>query len=144
MYKRLFLISLCLCIKAAVNCLGANAIKVLGYQEGLSSSYVQAIADDPERPIMWIGTQRDGLRAFDYEKCQFTNYYHDDSNPNSLITNDITSLYPASDGQMWISTYWHGIDKHDQQNGTFVHYNRHTIKGLPSDQTWCVILHIQR
>lgn len=180
MYKRLFLISLCLCIKAAVNCLGANAIKVLGYQEGLSSSYVQAItqdkfgflwfateeglnrfdgtnfqtfyktngmsgnqlncvADDPERPIMWIGTQRDGLCAFDYEKCQFTNYYHDDSNPNSLITNDITSLYPASDGQMWISTYWHGIDKHDQQNGTFVHYNRHTIKGLPSDQTWCVM-----
>jgi signal transduction histidine kinase/DNA-binding response OmpR family regulator/streptogramin lyase len=180
MDKRIFLISFCLWIEAVAISLCANAIKVLGYHEGLSSNYVQAIAqdkygflwfateeglnrfdgsdfqtfyktdglsanqlncvaDDPERPVMWIGTQRDGLCAFDYEKCQFTNYFHDDNNPKSLITNDITSLYPAHDGQLWISTYWHGIDKLDQQSGTFTHFNRQTVKGLPSNQAWCVM-----
>ena len=167
-------------IAMAAICKGANEIKVLGYQEGLSSNYVvgiaqdkygflwfateeglnrfdgsnfqaiyktnglpgnelNCVADDAKKPVMWIGTQRDGLCAFDYETNLFTYYKHDDKNPRSLITNDITSLYPASDGQLWISTYWRGVDRFNPTTGTFTHYNNETVKGLSSNKTWCVM-----
>ncbi|WP_028902911.1 hybrid sensor histidine kinase/response regulator transcription factor [Prevotella sp. P6B4] len=175
-----YLIGVYLWIGMATICQSADVVKVLGYQEGLSSSYVvgitqdkfgflwfateeglnrfdgsnfqtfykstglpgnqlNCVADDPEHSVMWIGSQRDGLCAFDYEKYHFSYYAHDDNNPQSLITNDITSLFPATDGQMWISTYWAGIDRLDPRNGTFTHFNRETVKGLVSDKTWCVM-----
>ena len=177
--NREYIIALYLWIVGTAIC-WANDVKVLGYQEGLSSNYVvgiaqdkygflwfateeglnrfdgsnfqtfyktnglpgnelNCVADDPVRPVMWIGTQRDGLCAFDYETLQFTYYKHDDHNPRSLITDDITSLFPTNDGQLWISTYWHGVDRFDQNRQTFTHYNQETVKGLASNKTWCVL-----
>ena len=174
-----YIIALYLWIVGTAIC-WANDVKVLGYQEGLSSNYVvgiaqdkygflwfateeglnrfdgsnfqtfyktnglpgnelNCVADDPVRPVMWIGTQRDGLCAFDYESLHFTYYKHDDHNPRSLITDDITSLFPTSDGQLWISTYWHGVDRFDPSTQAFTHYNQETVNGLVSNKTWCVL-----
>ena len=60
----------------------------------------------------------------------FTIYKHDPGDHNSLITDDVTSIKPASDGNLWITTYWNGIDYLDKKTGNFIHYNTETVPGL--------------
>lgn len=94
---------------------------------------------DPDKPILWIGTQRAGLNAYNYETRSFTIYQHDEKNPHSLITNDITDIQAASDGNLWIGTYWWGVDYFDKKSGHFTHYNKNTVKGMPENNTWSVV-----
>ena len=59
---------------------------------------------------------------------------------NSLITDDVTkhnSLH--TDGNLWITTYWNGIDYLDKKTGNFIHYNTETVPGLGSDNVWSVV-----
>lgn len=105
----------------------------------ITGNELNALLDDPADPVMWIGTQRDGLNAFDYRLHRFTSYRHNPKDPNSLITNDITHLSAAKGGNIWICTYWEGVDLLDKQTHTFKHYNTRTVKGMPSNQTWCAL-----
>jgi len=89
--------------------------------------------------ILWIGTQRSGLNAFNYQTNQQIIYQHDKKNPNSICTNDITGIYPTSDGNLWITTYWQGIDYLDKKTGKFTHYNQTTIPELPSNTVWTLL-----
>ena len=91
---------------------------------------------DPKNPILYIGTQRAGLNAYNYDKETFTIYRHDEKDPESIITDDITKVIPASDGNLWVCTYWEGIDYLNKQTGKFTHYNTLNVQGLPSDHIW--------
>lgn len=94
---------------------------------------------DPKAPILYIGTQRAGLNAYNYDKGTFTIYRHDEKNPESIITDDITKVIPASDGNLWICTYWEGIDYLNKQTGKFTHYNTQNVQGLPSNHIWDMV-----
>ena len=107
--------------------------------KGLTGNELNCLLDDPKQPILWIGTQRDGINAYNYADNSFTYYRHDKKNPHSLITNDITNIRPAADGNIWITTFWKGIDYYNKKTGQFIHYNTQNVKGLPSDQVWCVL-----
>lgn len=95
--------------------------------------------DDPQDSILWIGTQRAGLNAYDYVNNTFLCYRHDDENPESLITDDVTKIVAATDGNLWITTYWRGVDYFDKKAGKFIHYNTQTVPGLASDNIWSVV-----
>lgn len=45
----------------------------------------------------------------------------------------------ATDGNLWITTYWRGIDYFDKKAGKFIHYNTQTVPGLASDNIWSVV-----
>lgn len=105
----------------------------------LTGNELNCLLDDPTEPILWIGTQRNGLNAFNYQTNQQIVYQHDEQNPYSICTNDITGIYPASDGNLWITTYWQGIDYLDKKTGKFIHYNQHTIPELPSNTVWTLL-----
>lgn len=105
-------------------------------EQGITGNELNCLLDDPEENILWIGTQRAGLNAFDYKDDTFTIYRHDSNNPNSLATDDVTGIYPAKDGNLWITTYWKGIDYLDKKTGTFTHYNRTTVPQLPGNHIW--------
>lgn len=45
----------------------------------------------------------------------------------------------ATDGNLWITTYWRGVDYFDKKAGKFIHYNTQTVPGLASDNIWSVV-----
>lgn len=105
----------------------------------LTGNELNCLLDDPNEPILWIGTQRAGLNAFNYQTNEQTIYQHDENNPYSIATNDITDIYPSKNGNLWITTYWRGIEYLDKRTKRFTHYNQQTIPGLPSNTVWTLL-----
>lgn len=106
---------------------------------GITGNELNCLLDDTTEPIMWIGTQRSGLNAYNYITGEFTYYLHDDNNANSISTNDVTDLKNAADGNIWVATYWQGINLFDKKSKRFIHYNTGNTKGLPDNSVWCVL-----
>ena len=104
----------------------------------ISSNELNRVYADKYRKIIWIATQREGLNAFDYEKGIFKHYTHEIKNRESLVTNDVTDVVNASDGNIWISTYSQGIEYFNPETNIFTHYNRHTLPMLPDNRVWTV------
>ncbi|WP_455587125.1 hybrid sensor histidine kinase/response regulator transcription factor [Bacteroides sp.] len=118
---------------------GNRFINYYKHMNRLSGNELNCIYADPTKPVIWIATQRAGMNAYNYEKDELTVYVHENSNPNSLITNDVTHIFPAGDGNLWLSTYYRGIEYFDKQTQKFTHYNTATLPELPSDNTWTVM-----
>ena len=77
------------------------SFQYLSKKEGLSQSSVFAIVQDADG-FMWFGT-RDGLNK--YDGYQFKVYRKDTADSNSLIGNDIRSLFADTlYQQLWIAT----------------------------------------
>lgn len=108
-------------------------------RQGITGNELNCLLDDPQDSILWIGTQRAGLNAYDYVNNTFLCYRHDGENPESLITDDVTKIVAATDGNLWITTYWRGVDYFDKKAGKFIHYNTQTVPGLASDNIWSVV-----
>lgn len=108
--------------------------------EGLSGNELNCLLDDPEHSIMWIGTQRAGLIALNYDTGKYTVFTKDDDNAEGIITNEITSMAFDRKGNLWMSTYWKGIDCLDIDTGKFTHYNSNTVNGLECDRVWSIAL----
>ena len=105
----------------------------------LTGNELNCLLDDPNEPILWIGTQRAGLNAFNYQTNEQTIYQHNESDPYSIATNDITDIYPAKDGNLWITTYWRGIEYLNKKTGKFTHYNQQSVPELPSNTILALI-----
>lgn len=105
----------------------------------ISGNELNYVLADHQDPVIWIATQRDGLNALNYAVDSLEVYRHIEGDKFSLITNDITSIAHASDGNLWLSTYHRGVEYFDKQNKTFTHYNSSTLSGLPSDKVWSVL-----
>lgn len=106
--------------------------------QGISGNELNCILDDPRDSVLWIGTQRDGLNAYNYANNTVTIYRHDPNNPESLITDDITQIIAANDSNLFISTYWGGIEYLDKKTGKFTHYNSQTVPGFPNNGIWAI------
>lgn len=107
-------------------------------RQGITGNELNCLLDDPEDSVLWIGTQRAGLNAYDYVNDVFTFYQHDENDPESLSTDDVTKVVAAADGNLWITTYWQGVDYFDKKTGKFSHYNTRTVPGFASDNIWSV------
>ena len=113
--------------------------KEKGKSLNLTGNELNCLLDDPQDPVLWIGTQRAGLNAFNYQTNEQRIFQHDKNNPYSIATNDVTDLAIAADGNLWITTYWRGIEYLNKETGKFTHYNQETVPGLPSNTIWTVI-----
>ncbi|HZK68165.1 MAG TPA: two-component regulator propeller domain-containing protein, partial [Paludibacter sp.] len=109
-----------------------------GTQRGITGNELNCLLDDPKDSVLWIGTQRAGLNAYDYIHDSFRYYLHNPKDPHSLATNDITNIQPAADGNLWITTYWQGVDYFNKKEQHFIHYNQQTVVGLGSNHIWSV------
>lgn len=121
-----------------------DGTRFISYYKGIpdklsiTGNELNCVLDDPVDSILWIATQRAGLNAYNYADDTFTVYKRDSLNPNGLIANDVTDIKPAVDGNLWIATYWSGIDYLDKKTGNFVHYNTQTVPELCSNQVWTI------
>ncbi len=74
----------------------------------LSKGQVTSICRRNENEI-WLGTDESGLNLFNKKTGQITNYTHDESDPNSIPSNSINSLFMDWNGNTWINTENKGI-----------------------------------
>ncbi|MDR0394287.1 MAG: response regulator [Tannerella sp.] len=118
---------------------GTRFINYYKHTANLSGNELNAVLADPTEPIIWIATQRAGLNAYNYAQNTLRVFTHDPENPTSLHTNDVTSVFPAADGNLWISTYHRGIEYFDKKTETFTHYSTSSLSGLASDNVWTVM-----
>ena len=102
----------------------------------LPANELNGLADDATEPLLWIATQRDGLCCYDYHRHLFTTYKHVDDDEGSIVDNSITSVFNSRDGNLWLTSYWGGLDYYDKKKRCFVHYNRKTIPSLSDQQLW--------
>ncbi|MDE7377851.1 MAG: helix-turn-helix domain-containing protein [Paraprevotella sp.] len=93
---------------------------------------------DPQNPVIWIATQRDGLDAFDYRNGIFT-HYRADGRPGCIVDNSVTSIAPSRAGGIWLTSYMGGISHYNRPTDDFTLLNRRSLKGLVSDAMWCVL-----
>ncbi len=103
----------------------------------LSGNELNCILDDPTDSILWIATQRAGLNAYNYHTNQFK-VYKPQENGEGIISEAVTKIVPAKDGNIWIATYWNGVDYYDKKNDKFTHYNHNTVKNWILDNIWTV------
>ncbi|RFS19282.1 response regulator [Chitinophaga silvatica] len=69
---------------------------------------------------LWIGTYYGGL--YSYDGRQFTNYRHQQNDPNSLADDRIWELYEDSNGVLWVGTLSEGVLSLDRKTGKFTRY----------------------
>jgi len=106
--------------------------------KGISGNNLNKIFSDKKDDYIYVATQRDGLNRVNSLTGEVTHYKNDPSNPESIITNDITDIATARNGGLWISTFYRGVEYFDKKKQTFSHYNRKTYPGLGSDLVWTV------
>lgn len=109
-----------------------------GLHDAIGGNELNTLYDDPRDSVMWIGTQRSGLDAYDYAKGEFIHYRHDEADSKSLITDDITKISSTSEGDILVATYWRGVDVLDKRTGIFTHYNSDNVKNMPPANVWTV------
>jgi signal transduction histidine kinase/ligand-binding sensor domain-containing protein len=78
---------------------------------------ILSIAQDKEG-FLWFGST-DGLHL--YNGYNFRSFRKNISNPNSLIDNNIESLFVARNGTLWIGTTFHGVMFYRHDTEKFTH-----------------------
>jgi signal transduction histidine kinase/ligand-binding sensor domain-containing protein/CheY-like chemotaxis protein len=118
---------------------GTRFINYYKHTNSISANELNCIYADPAEPVIWIATQRGGLNAYNYAENTLRVYQHDDTAPHSIVTNDVTAIAPAADGNLWISTYHRGFDYFDKERETFTHFNTSGFPELQSDNIWSIL-----
>ncbi len=122
-----------------LNCFDGNSVTSIHRgKNSLPADELNCLLHDSSDSVLWIGTQREGLARLNYRTGNIVHYATDKS-PNSLSANSITDLSPASKGSIWVSTYWGGVCRYIPHKQVFRRYDRNSIPGLPSNQTWTAV-----
>ncbi len=97
--------------------------------ESIIGNFAHWIEED-RNGALWIATWGDGISRYDLKTDEFTNFYHDKNNPQSLSSNNVWSLFLDRSGFVWAATD-DGLSKLNLEANVFVHY-RHDPKNSNS------------
>lgn len=114
----------------------APRFQALGVAEGLPSSVVYQLAQDPAG-FIWIGTE-DGLVRYDGVDMRV--YRHDRTDPHSLSANQVATMLIDRDGNLWTGGEASGLNRMLDGSGRFEHW-RHQPENpdsLGSDDVWAL------
>lgn len=75
--------------------------------DGLPNDYTNTICRDKDEAVMWIGT-RSGFTRYHIPSGKVTNFL-DEKNLRNTPSIDVTSIYDAGNGILWVATRVHGI-----------------------------------
>lgn len=93
-----------------------HTLRQLSVEQGLSSSYIQDIAQDQDG-FLWVATPNSLNR---YDGYSFKTFTHQTNDPNSLGSNKISSLLVTRDGTLWVGGL--ELNKFDAATQTFVRF----------------------
>lgn len=76
-----------------------------------------------EKKYRWIGGQANevGLIVINKESDDTTHYRHEPTDPSSLSSDRVYSIFRDRSGNLWVGTF-KGLDKLDEKSGKFIHY----------------------
>ncbi len=102
-----------------------NYNKSNGGNSGLPNEQVWAVEENPDGTI-WVGTDEGLCRFVDASRMipenSFFIYKHRQSNPYSLLSNSIKAVYTDNYGDMYISSYYGGINTYNKNKYKFNAY----------------------
>jgi ligand-binding sensor domain-containing protein/anti-sigma regulatory factor (Ser/Thr protein kinase) len=91
---------------------------IITIKDGLSSDATTAVTED-KQGFIWVGTTN-GLNR--YDGYRFKQFFHDDTDSNSIINNSIQKLYCDGKGRIWIMTE-NGLSCFIGAENKFINYN---------------------
>lgn len=77
-----------------------------------------ALAQDRDG-FLWIGTQGGLVR---YDGYQFRSFKSEPDDPKTLAGSYVRTLFPSSDGRLWVGTFSSGLSVYDPATETFARY----------------------
>lgn len=86
---------------------------------------------------LWVGTSSNGVYRYDARNDIWTQFLHDDEDPNSLPYDNVTSVFEDSNRRIWLTTEGSGFCRFDPAEKHFVRYG--TFDGMPSDVVFQII-----
>jgi len=101
--------------------LQSEVIKELDINKKFPGLIYQAIFLDSQSNL-WFGTYNNGLIKMDKNGKNYTRYFFDNLNPNSLPGNDVRCIYEATDHSIWVGTS-NGLAKFTNDNKTIGRVN---------------------
>ena len=75
---------------------------------------------------IWLGTKSDGVYRFKLSNSSIIHYVEESNNPNSIGSNNITSIIADKTNNIWIGNYLFGIEKLDLSTEQFNHVKRNS------------------
>ena len=87
----------------------------------LSDNAVNAILEDNNPDIIWIGTKAGGLNRLNKKTNQFTHYYQNSNATSRLSIDYVESLYQDKEGAVWIGTR-DGLNRFNPENESIEHF----------------------
>jgi ligand-binding sensor domain-containing protein len=95
-------------------------------QNSVSDNNISSIIRCAKKKQLWIGTGENGLDKYDIITGKFTHYLHNPQNNNSLVDNNVNTLYEDDDCILWIGTSG-GISRFDEESGTFTAFKHEPL-----------------
>ena len=106
----------------------------------LSHNTVMSILEDDDGSL-WFGTFGSGLDYYNAADKSFSNFHSDPLDKNSLLDDEIVSLYKDASGIIWVGTnIGEGLTKLIKKKQKFNHYYRQPGKNLSlnDDVVWAI------
>ena len=127
----------------ALNRVDRNAGHITHYDEKTlgSGTNINAIYEDAAG-YLWVGGGGGGLIRFDERTQRIKHYRHNPDDPNSLISDDVITIYGDRSGQMWVGQQY-GISRFDPATDRFTNY-RPVPDNPASLNNWIWAIHQDR
>lgn len=109
----------------------------------LSGNSIQSQAFGFDRDSnVWVGVWSFGLNKIEFlnkerTETKITHWKHQESNPGSLSNNNVTSLYIAKNGIIWVGTFGGGLNQFDPSTNNFLSYT--TDSGLSNNVIYGIL-----
>lgn len=96
---------------------------------------VNAITEDQKGDI-WLATNSSGIVKYETQNQKVTSIDHNPSDPNSLSSNQISSIFIDRNNTLWVGNRWAGVDKWSRttENVLWFKKNNQPNEGLLSNQ----------
>jgi len=103
---------------------GTGRIQRINRQsEGIRSPSANVILDIHETDHgLWLATYGNGIELLPADNREIVNYRHQPANPESLSSDYVFGIYETSDGYLWFSTNWGGVNVLNPETGIFLRY----------------------
>ena len=101
--------------------------------DGLFSNNGISSIVEADKDHLWLGSVGSGGLIYFNKNGTYERFLHDDSDPGSLVNNNVTSLALEPDGTLWVGTSG-GLDRRDT-SGRITHYRHDSSDSasLPDD-----------
>ncbi len=95
--------------------------------DGLSSSFVQGVVQDPQMDGVWIGTEK-GLDYFEPVTNTWKHFQHDPNDSTTIADDRVQSNAMVFDsrGRLWLGTWGGGISCYNPQMDVFKSWKKRT------------------